>query len=183
MAIIQIDEHLVLRPYRSADADLLFAAIDRERKHLGPWLGWVAHTTRPKHSLDFIELSQRQILDQQALPLGIFYDEDIIGGIGMHDWNRDTKCAQVGYWIAKEHEGKGIVARSVAALLDYLFEAVGINKAEIRFVVANKRSAALANRLGFKTEGILRQSFIRNGMVEDLVVTGILKSEWMQRQQ
>jgi ribosomal-protein-serine acetyltransferase len=183
LAILQIDEHLMLRPYQSTDADLLFAAIDRERKHLGPWLGWVAHTTRPKHSLDFIELCQRQILDQQALPLGIFFKGEIVGGIGMHDWIQDTKCAQVGYWIAKEHEGKGIVARSVTALLDYLFVVVGINKAEIRFVVANNRSAALAHRLGFKTEGILRQSFTRNGMIEDLVVTGMLKSEWVQREQ
>jgi ribosomal-protein-serine acetyltransferase len=169
LAILQIDEHLMLRPYQSTDADLLFAAIDRERKHLGPWLGWVAHTTRPKHSL--------------ALPLGIFFKGEIVGGIGMHDWIQDTKCAQVGYWIAKEHEGKGIVARSVTALLDYLFVVVGINKAEIRFVVANNRSAALAHRLGFKTEGILRQSFTRNGMIEDLVVTGMLKSEWVQREQ
>jgi RimJ/RimL family protein N-acetyltransferase len=49
---------------------------------------------------------------------------------------------------------------------------------EIRFVPGNARSAAIATRLGFRTEGILRQSIMNNGLVDDLVVTGMLKREW-----
>ncbi len=173
----------MLRPYEPQDTDALFAAVDRNRNHLGPWLAWMAQTTKPEHSREFIEQSRRQIQDQQALPLGIFLDGEIIGGTGMHDWRQDTRCAQVGYWIAKEYEGKGIVVKAVARLLNYLFSTVGLNKVEIRFVAANKRSAIVAGKLGFRTEGIIRQAFIRNGMLEDLVVTGLLKTEWQQQQQ
>lgn len=183
LATIQIDEYLLLRPYQSTDAEALFAAIDRERRHLGPWLSWVAASTRLQHSLDFIERSRQQIQDQQALPLGIFFDGELIGGTGMHEWNRETRCAQVGYWICRQHEGKGIIVRAVEALLHYLYKEVGLNKVEIRFVTANKRSAAVAQRLGFRTEGIIRQAFLRNGMLEDLAVTGMLKTEWAHRHQ
>lgn len=183
MATIQIDGKLLLRPYELTDASALFAAIDRERSRLGLWLPWVASTTRQEHSLEFIRLSHQQIQDQQALPLGIFYDGELIGGVGMHEWSHKTKLAQVGYWISGGHEGKGIVSASISALLSYLFKGVGLNKAEIRFVVANARSASVAHRLGFTTEGILRQATLRNGMLEDLVVTGMLKTEWLQRQQ
>ena len=69
------------------------------------------------------------------------------------------------------------------ALLQYLFNIVVLNKVEIRFVPANKRSAMVAEKLAFRTEGIIRQAVVRNGMLEDLVVTGLLKAEWQQRQQ
>ena len=52
-----------------------------------------------------------------------------------------------------------------------------MNKIEIHFVRTNERSAKIAERLGFKIEGIIRQSTIRNGMPEDVVVAGLLKSE------
>lgn len=42
----------------------------------------------------------------------------------------------------------------------------------------NKRSSALAERLGFKIEGVIRQSYFMNGRLEDLVITGLLKTEW-----
>jgi len=43
---------------------------------------------------------------------------------------------------------------------------------------SNKRSAAIAARLGFKVEGIIRQSYYMNGRLDDLVITGLLRSEW-----
>lgn len=183
MATIHIDEHVLLRPYEAGEAEELFAVINANRQHMGAWLGWVAGTTRPEHSLEFIEQSRRQIHEQQALSLGIFYDGRIIGGAGMYDWQQDIKLAQLGYWIARDYEGQGIVRRSVAGLVSYLFDVAGLNKMEIRYAPANKRSGYVAERLGFRVEGVLRQSSLRNGMPEDLVVTGLLRSEWRMRHQ
>ena len=96
----------------------------------------------------------------------------------MHDWDHDVQMAQIGYWFAQEHEGKGIISRSMQQFVAFLFDKTGLNKIEIRFVQANKRSAKVAARMGFKIEGVIRQSVMRNGMPEDMVVTGLLKSEW-----
>ena len=178
MATIQIDEHLLLRNYEIDDFQQLFDAINGSRQHLGAWLNWVGKTTRAEHSLEFIQESHRKLLDQELLALGIFYDGVIIGGVGMHDWSHDTRRAQIGYWISKEYEGRGIITRSLRAFITYLFGQIGLNKIEIHYVTANKRSAKVAERLGFRVEGVIRQSTIRNGMPDDLVVTGLLKSEW-----
>ncbi len=128
--------------------------------------------------MEFIQQSQHQLHVQEALALGVFYDDIIIGGIGMHDWSHDTGRAQIGYWICKEYEGKGIIMRSLEGFIEYLFTITGLNKIEIHYVPANIRSAEVARKLGFRIEGIIRQSTIRNGMPEDIVVTGLLKSEW-----
>lgn len=178
MATILLDQHLQLRPYELDDFQALFDAINNSRQHLGPWLNWVANTTRAEHSLEFIQQAQHQRHTLEALALGIFYDNMVIGGVGMHDWRHDTGRAQVGYWITKEFEGRGIIARSLEGLIDYLFRVTGLNKIEIHYVPANIRSAHVAEKLGFRLEGIIRHSTMRNGMPEDTIVTGLLRNEW-----
>jgi ribosomal-protein-serine acetyltransferase len=178
MVSILIDDDLILRSFTPEDAPSLFRAVDESRGHLRPWLRWVDATTKQEHIQQFIQRTVQQLHDQRALELGIVLNREIIGGIGMHDWDHMLKKAQVGYWIRKEHEGKGIVSRSLERLIDFLFEKPGLNKIEIHFMPANKRSATIANKLGFKVEGVIRQSYFMNGRLEDLVITGILKNEW-----
>jgi ribosomal-protein-serine acetyltransferase len=174
---LQIDEKIQLRSYVPEDAEALFAAVNDSRSHLNPWLSWVSKTTRVEHSLQFIEQSLQQ--QKETLALGIFYDNILVGGIGMHNWDMDTKRAQLGYWLAKGYEGQNIVHNCLVPFIRFLFEKTGLNKIEIHFVPANKRSAQVADRLGFKIEGIIRSGVLRNGMLEDYVITGLLKSEWI----
>ena len=178
MVSILIDDNMLLRTYQLDDNHELFLAIDESRQHLRPWLNWVDKTTKPEHSLQFIQHSLHQLHTQEGLALGIFYKRTIIGGIGMHHWDQTIKKAQLGYWISKAYEGQGIINICMSRFIDFLFEKAGLNKLEIHFIAHNQRSARVAERLGFKVEGILRQSALKNGMLEDIVVTGLLKSEW-----
>lgn len=178
MVHLHINEHLHMRTLEPGDAHVLFHAVDTSRAHLRKWLHWVDLTTKEADSLEFIMDAQRQQDTQQGLVLGIFLEDELIGTTGMHHWEQDLKKAQIGYWICKDHEGKGTMHRCIAAFIRFLFEQAGLNKIEIHFVAQNKRSAALAEKLGFKTEGYLRQSILRNGMLADLVITGLLRSEW-----
>ncbi len=178
---ITVNNDIILRSWQPEDAPALFDAINHSRVHLSPWLAWVNPTTKQDHSLQFIKYSMQAIENQESLALGIFFDGNVIGGIGMHQWNHIVKKAQVGYWIAKEYEGHGIVTQSLKQFLRFLFEKTSLNKIEIHFSPANKRSAKVAEKLGAQVEGVLRQSAIRNGITEDIVITGILKSEWLAR--
>ncbi|MCW3120737.1 MAG: GCN5-related N-acetyltransferase [Flavipsychrobacter sp.] len=177
MVAITVSDNILLRSYKAEDAQELFDVINSSRRHLHPWLTWVDKTTKPEHSLQFIQHSIHQQEVQEALVLGIFYDDKIIGGVGMHHWDLTTKRAQIGYWISESHEGKGIISDSLKKFTSFLFDKLDLNKIEVHFVPTNKRSAAVATRLGCKVEGVIRQSLMRNGMPEDVVVMGLLKSE------
>jgi ribosomal-protein-serine acetyltransferase len=183
MVSILIDDELLLRNYHPDDAAALFQLINESRAHLRTWLSWVDRTTKPEHSLQFIQQSLQDINTQQSLTLGIFRNREIIGGIGMHNWDQELKRAQVGYWIARQFEGQGIITRSAERFLDFLFQKLNLNKIELHFALRNTRSAAVAQKLGAKTEGIIRAGCLVNGMHEDLVITGILRTEWNQRKQ
>ncbi len=178
MVTITVNEHIQLRSYTADDAPMLFAAVNNSRQHLIQWLEWVRHTTKEEHSLRYIKDAQHEAQMQQSLSMGIFYDDTIIGGIGMHEWSHPVKKAQIGYWITKDYEGKGIVTQCLKHFAQFLFDKVGLNKIEIHFLATNARSAKVAERLGGKIEGVIRQSVLRNGVPEDVAIAGILKSEW-----
>jgi ribosomal-protein-serine acetyltransferase len=179
MISILIDEATQLRSYRPEDAPELFRVINGSRAHLAPWMSWVSHTTKQEHSLQFIQQSLQDLHRQDAVALGIFRNQQIIGGIGMHNREPHLKRAQIGYWIAKEYEGQGIITTCGRRFVDFLFEKLGLNKIELHFARTNARSAAVAARLGAQTEGIIRAGCLVSGLPEDLVVTGILRSEWI----
>ena len=180
MTSILINDDLLLRSYKPEDAHELFRCVDGSREHLRPFLNWVDHTTRVEHSLQFIQMSIAQQTAGEGMALGIYLQQErrLVGGIGMHQYNRDQKRAQIGYWMASDYCGKGLMSRSAERFVDFLFRKLGLNKIEIHSLPENKRSLALAQRLGARQEGCIRQSYLRFGKLEDIIITGILRREW-----
>ena len=65
--------------------------------------------------------------------------------------------ASVGYWIGGSWEGQGIMALSVAMVLDHLLgPEVGLHRVEINVRPENERSLALCRRLELREEGLRR---------------------------
>lgn len=178
MVSIIIDNDLLLRTYQPDDAALLFQAVDANRQHLRTWLPWADHNRKQEHSLQFIQQSIVQQNAQEALILGIFMDRVIIGGISMHHWDHSLRKAQLGYWIAANHQGKGVMTRCCSRFIGFLFDKLSLNKIEIHFAAGNERSAVIARKLGFTIEGIIRQSLELQGRLEDRVIAGLLRTEW-----
>ena len=181
MVSILIDDDLMLRSFQPGDEQELFAVVDASRSYLRQWLPWVDATQSPEHSLQFIHQTVIDQNNQSGLTMGIFYQNRIIGSMGMHQRDHNLNKAQLGYWIAQDYEGKGIINKCLQGFIGFLFGKVGLNKLEIQFVVNNQRSAKVAERLGFKLEGVLRDSHLMNGSYKDIAVTGLLKSEWKQQ--
>lgn len=182
MVSILVDQDIQLRSFTVEDAPVLFETIETSRSFLRPWMKWVDHTTRVDEVAQFIQGAQSRLHQQEGLELGIFRHQQILGGMGMHNWDHSTKKAQMGYWLRPAVEGEGLAYRCGLRFLQFLFEKPGLNKIEIHFMARNHRSAALAKRLGFQIEGVIRQSYLIHGQLEDIVITGLLKSEWKQQQ-
>ncbi len=175
--MIQVSEVLILRNYVEEDAAELFATVNENRAHLRPWLLWVDGTQKEENSLEYIRAARQEQYDQQSIAFGIFKNGKLIGGIGMHLWDQRLRKAQMGYWIVKAEEGKGLLSLCAKVFLDYLFDQLQLNKVELQYLPGNNRSGAVAERLGFTVEGVMRDSFLMNGAFHDLVIAGLLKRE------
>ena len=178
MLSLRVSPEIVLRTYSEEDARELFDVVNENRGHLRPWLIWVDATLKEAHSLEYIRAARQEQYEQRSMAMGIFQNDQLIGGIGMHHWDPRLKKAQIGYWLAAYACGKGIMQQCSMHFIHYLFTQLGLNKIELQYLPANVRSASVAKRLGFTTEGILRDSFLMNGVLQDVVITGLLQREW-----
>jgi len=88
-----------------------------------------------------------------------------------------ARVGVVGYWLAEEHEGRGLVTRAVSALIDHGFSELNLHRVEIRAATNNARSRAVPERLGFTQEGVLREADVVGDEYVDLVVYGLLATD------
>jgi RimJ/RimL family protein N-acetyltransferase len=74
--------------------------------------------------------------------------------------------------------GQGFGREAVALLLSYGFKDLGLERIWLRVYSGNQRALRLYRRLGFREEGTLRQAAVVAGNREDVVLMGLLRSEW-----
>lgn len=150
---------VVVRPYRLEDADELFAAVEESRQHLWPWLPWVTQHQTVEDTRDFILRTQAKwLLREDDLTVGFFEASSgrYLGGSGLHIRGWDVPAFEIGYWIRASAEGHGYVVETVKLLTDFAFTSLDAQRVMIRCDARNARSAAVAERLGFVREALLR---------------------------
>jgi ribosomal-protein-serine acetyltransferase len=171
-----------LRPLTEADADELYELIDSNRAYLARWMPWAEAQTR-SGALEFIRTTREQATTDGSFQVALAVDGRIAGVLGYHSLDRENRRVSIGYWIAEADQGRGLMTRAVAALIEYAFDVWGLHRVEIRSAVENERSRALCERLGLVQEGVLRQAEAFTDRYHDLVVYSVLAPEWAQRRE
>ncbi len=110
-------------------------------------------------------------------------DDRPIGSLGYYKWLPSASYqAEMGYDLAREHWGKGIMTEAMRAVVDFGFERMGLNRIEVYIMPRNKRSIRMIKGLGFVREGLLRERFFdEHGNYADDVLFSMLKRDWMGR--
>lgn len=110
-----------------------------------------------------------QIVDKESMK--------IIGGCGFHNWYFDHKRAELGYAITNEDFKRlGIMSEALQAIIDYGFDVMDLHRIEALVGSQNTPSLRLMEKFGFTKEGILKEHYFINGIFEDSVVYGKLKT-------
>jgi ribosomal-protein-serine acetyltransferase len=175
---IRLNDEVTRELLEERHADELFRATDANRVHLREWLPWVDGTTKPEDTKSFILMTRKQLLDNNGFQTAIRYHGLIVGVVGHRavDWpNRST---EFGYWLSKDAQGRGIMTEACRIFTDHAFGTWKLNRVQIRCAVANRRSRAIPERLGFRSEGTIREAEWLYGRVVDHVVYAMLASEW-----
>jgi len=178
MPHFDLGDGLELKTLELEHSELLFEAVDSCRPYLRQWLPWVDATLTPRDSVVFIESTRRQEEAQNGFQVGIWQDKSLVGCIGFHALNKANRRTSLGYWIREEAQGRGIVRRSVARLVDHAFDEFKMHRLEIRCGVDNIKSRAIPEKLGFKFEGIARDAEWICDRFIDHAVYAVLAPEW-----
>lgn len=107
-----------------------------------------------------------------------------IGTLGYYKWSPSAGYqAEMGYDLAKEYWGKGIMSEAMTAVIDFGFVRMGLNRIEVYVMPRNKRSIRMIRRLGFKREGLLRERYFDEfGNFTDDILFSMLKSDWIEKE-
>ena len=173
------DAALILRTPDIAEAynELTVANIDR----LARWEPWAATTPSLERTRGFLEAGAKGWVDGAQLPVAIAVPADggwrLVGSAGLRI-DRFLRSGEIGYWIDAAYEGRGLVTRAVTTLVDAGFRQYGLGRLTIGAIVDNVRSRAVAERLGFTEEGILRGAIPFGADRRDEVVYGLLAEDW-----
>ena len=163
-------ERLILRPIEPADADDFFDFYRRpdamrymdtpphkslaetqklvDYKYNGPSTTWALRTVADGPALGFVEH---------------------VGNIGVPG---------MGYMLHPDHWGNGYMSEAVRAALDYGFDAMGVDRVELWIAEPNTASLRLAERVGFRRRGRLRQKYGKDATGHDKIVYGITAQQW-----
>lgn len=181
MPEFQLNENVVLRPFVKADAQGIYETVKENIGHLHKFLHWANDEYNLQSAEAFVEQSRIAAQAKTNQSLGIFYDGKIIGSVGFVSYNWTSKRTEIGYWIAKDYEGRGIVTRACTELIKYAFDKLEMNRIEIRCATENARSRRIPEKLNFKLEGIFRQSEWRHTRFYDMAIYGLLEKEWKKQ--
>jgi ribosomal-protein-serine acetyltransferase len=174
---IDIDGGVTLTVSTAGDAEAVFAVIDGQRDRLREWLPWVDGTTDVAIERRFLESLEVSNADGSGVHSTVRDGGGVLGMIGLRI-NQLHQSAEVGYWLAEAAVGRGVMTRAVAALVDVSFGVLQLHRFELLAATGNRRSRAVAERLGMVQEGIRREAEELSSGFVDLAAYALLASEW-----
>ncbi|MEM7725382.1 MAG: GNAT family protein [Cyanobacteria bacterium P01_A01_bin.45] len=174
----QVRENLSLRLIQKTDAEQLFMLINKNRDYLREWLGWVDDTQTLKDIDFFIKSSLQRYTEKNGLLCTIVLDNNIIGVIDFNFIDQINHQTGIGYWLSEDMQGKGIITDSCKIFIDYAFDTLNLNRIQIPAAEGNFKSRAVAERLGMKFEGIIREREYLYGRYINHAMYSLLRREW-----
>ena len=116
--------------------------------------------------------------ESETFAFAITVDNMVIGSIGIfRQGNIHRQTAELGYYIAEEYWGKGIMTEAVKQICEYVFANSDIVRIYAEPFAYNIASCRVLEKVGFQYEGTLRSNAVKNGRVIDMEMYSLLKAE------
>ena len=108
----------------------------------------------------------------------ITINDKVVGSIGVfRKDNVHFRTAEMGYYIAEEYWGKGIMTEAIKQICQHVFQKSDIIRIYAEPFAYNIASCRALEKAGFQYEGTLRNNAVKNGKVIDMKMYPILNTE------
>ncbi len=178
---LHLDDELALRLRERHHAEEYFRRIDADRAHLARAFAWGSTATLEKVR-GWVAAGLEQFRGGDGWAADLCWRGRVVGSMHLHFLDRAGGSTEIGYWIASAYEGRGLITRAIRGLLRHFYLGRGLAHVSIGLDPRNARSYAVAERLGFQPEAVLRRAHIgADGNLADLAFFGLLREEWEAR--
>ena len=137
------------------------------------------HPYTTKHGLEFIEFANS---DSPEIIRAIIVDGEFSGTIGIHPQSDVfRKNAELGYWLARQYWGKGIMTKAVSRMVDFGFSNLNIDRIFARTFGRNIPSRKVLEKAGFILEAEFKSTIYKNGRYEDELIYTVRRASYLKR--
>ena len=162
----------VLRPFEQRDAEVIAPLLNNRRV----WLNLsdrIPHPYTLEHAQGFIEMvSQRDPLENFAITV----DDQAVGGIGIVKGEGISRVsAEMGYWLGEPYWGRGIASAALKAMTTYAIDTFELTRVFALVFAHNAGSIRILEKAGYVREGAMKQSTIKDGVIQDEYLYGWYK--------
>ena len=173
------DDYVLLRPLKEDDWQNLVYFAENEPEIWQYSLVPVAGEINLKA---YIGAALEAKQDLKEYPFIVFdkRTQEYAGSTRFYDIQLVNNTLQLGYtWYGKNFQRTGLNRHCKYLLLQFAFEALGVERVEFRADANNAKSIAAMKAIGCKVEGILRNNVpMHTGKRRDSIILSILKEEW-----
>ena len=171
------DGVVTLRPWAEHDVDALVAAIDGDPE-ITKWLELIPQPYGDAEAKAWIAASNGMWREGTASPFAVIVEDEVIGGCGVNWIDREEAVGDIGYWARRGVRGRGYITRAVELVSRWAFDC-GCERLQLRADSENAASLRVAERAGFKHEGVQRAARYnpRLGRRMNFVVYSLLPGE------
>ena len=166
-------KRLLLRKYRLSDAEEMFenyANDDRVTKYLS----WKPYN-KVEDTISFLEMSIKDYEKMSTYHWAIEFEDKMIGSISVMSVDNLRNNCEVGYCIGYNFWNKGITSEALAAVIEFLFNEVGMHRIQAKHDVENPSSGEVMKKCGMTYEGKFKEYYLRHdGTYSDALVYGII---------
>ncbi|MFC7440600.1 GNAT family N-acetyltransferase [Laceyella putida] len=174
-------ERLLIRLPLPGDGKLVYEAAMESLESLQQWMIWAKKPLSEAEMEAIVRQAHCQFLERVDLRFHLFDKEKqrFVGSSGLHRIDWSIPKFEIGYWCRKQYQGKGYISEAVRGLTVFAFEILEANRVEIRVDQRNVRSRKVAERLGYKLEGVLRNHQLAvDGRLENTCVYAMVPEEF-----
>ena len=164
----------LVSPY---SVEAVFKLVEENRKYLSQYLTWVEKTISSAQVLENTKRALISFLEKKSIDYLVITNEEIIGRISIWLIDEGTSTYEIGYWIIESKTNLGIISSCVREVIDIGIEYLNAEKYEIACIVENIGSNRVAQKNGFKLEGIKRNAIKVNNKVYNMNQYGLLREE------
>lgn len=174
---ILIDEELSLSAMRDEDKPALLQGINS----LGDAAAYLTRIPNPYAAFDadfWLASCRVQTTAPGGIPMWRMRNwairdaqHRLIGGIGLSSLTLGEK-AEIGYWLASERWGQGIMTKVVRGLTEFAFREYRLQRIFAEVMTTNVASRRVMEKAGYELEGVLRRHSHRDGQPSDAAIYG-----------
>ena len=163
-----------IRKWRLSDAKELAAALSN-KKILDNLRDGLPFPYTERDAEEYIE-AMLAADQNNTFAFAVIFDDKVIGSIGaFRQGNIHSRTAELGYYIAEEHWGRGIMTDAVRQLCEYVFSKTDIIRIFAEPFAYNTGSCRVLEKAGFQFEGVLRANAVKNGKIIDMRMYSLLR--------